>query len=99
MYTPPIVGEDVEDTQYDDQEGGRPLGFEADSNHDARGKTEQRDKYTTYAPFALKNESNEQEYEQDASGKEETRGERSEGPKRVQERHRLFLAVCLAYGG
>jgi len=71
MYAPPIVGEDIEDTQHDDQEGSGPLGFEADSNHDACGKTEKRDKYTTYAPCALKNEANEQEYEQDAPSEEE----------------------------
>lgn len=63
MYTPPVVGKDVEDTQHDDQEGSGPLGLEADSDHDACGKTEKRDEYTTYAPFALKDESNEQEDE------------------------------------
>ena len=63
MYTPPVVGKDVEDTQKDDQEGSRPLGFEADGNHDARGKTEKGDYYATHAPFSLKDESKEQEYE------------------------------------
>lgn len=72
IYTPPIVGEDIEDTQHHDQKGSGPLGFEADSDHDACGKTEKRDEYTTYAPFALKNEPKEQEYEQDAPSEEET---------------------------
>lgn len=75
MYAPPVVGENVENAQHDDQKGCGPFGFKADSNHDACRKTEERDKHTTYAPFALENEPNEQEYEQDASGEEETRVE------------------------
>lgn len=71
MYAPPVVGKDVEDTQDDDQERSRPLGFEANSDHDASGKTEKRDKDTTYAPLALEDEANEQEYEQDTAGEEE----------------------------
>lgn len=75
MYAPPVVGKDIEHAQDDDQKGCGPLGFETDSDHDACGKTEERDEYTTYTPFALKNESKEQENEQDTSSKEETREE------------------------
>lgn len=96
IYTPPIVGEDVENTQQDDQEGSGPLGLEADSDHDACSKTEKRDKYTTYAPFSLKDEPNKQEYEQDAPGKEEARGtERQRDQRELKKRYGLLLAICL----
>lgn len=99
MYTPPIVGEDIENTQHDDQEGSRPLGFEADSNHGTRGKTEKRDKNTTYTPFSLKNEPKEQEYEQDASSEEETRDRRSDGAREVKKGTDYFLrSVSLMEG-
>lgn len=69
MYAPPIVGKHVEDTQHDDQKGGRPLGFKADGNHGACGEAKESEEYTSYAPFSLKNEAQEQEDEQNASGK------------------------------
>lgn len=47
MYAPPVVGEDIENAQHDNQKGSRPLGFEANSHHGARSKTEKSDENTT----------------------------------------------------
>jgi len=54
-----------------DEEDGRPLGFKADSYHDAGGKTEQRDNHSGDAPLALDDESKEQEDKEHSTGKQE----------------------------
>jgi hypothetical protein len=71
MYGPPVVGEHVEDTQYNDKEGRGPFGLEANSNHDARGQSNNRDKDTHDTPFTLDHETQEQEDEQYTARKEE----------------------------
>lgn len=58
-YTPPVVGEDVECAQNKDEEGGGPLCFETDGDHDTGGETENGNKDTGDAPFALNDESKE----------------------------------------
>jgi len=40
VYTPPVVGEYVEDAQNKDEECGRPLCFETNGDHDTGGETE-----------------------------------------------------------
>jgi len=39
LYAPPIVRENVEDAQNNDEERGGPLGLEANRNHGASDKT------------------------------------------------------------
>jgi hypothetical protein len=36
-HIPPIVRKNIEYTQYEHKEGGRPFGFEANCDHYARG--------------------------------------------------------------
>ena len=61
VHAPPVVDEDVEDTQDKDKEGRGPLGLEADGNHRAGGKTNERDKEASNAPFTPEGKANEQE--------------------------------------
>lgn len=68
---PPVIGEYIEDTEYDDEEDGWPFGFKANSNHDACGETEERNKHSCDAPCALKDETEEKENEENTTGKEE----------------------------
>lgn len=99
MYAPPIVGKDIEDAQHNDQEGRGPLGFEANSNHDACGKTKQRDENAAYAPLSLNNEPKEQEYKQDASGEEETGAENQGDQREFEDDTDYFLrSVSLIEG-
>ena len=74
MHGPPVVGKYIEDTQDNDEECSGPLGLEADGNHDASGKTNDRDKDTDDVPFALKNEAKEEENEKNTTGKKEAMG-------------------------
>jgi len=66
---PPVVGEDVEYAQHDDEEGGGPLGFEADRHHDTCGEPEDGDEDAHDAPGALEDKPDEQEYEQHTASK------------------------------
>jgi hypothetical protein len=65
---PPVVGEDVEYAQHDDQEGGGPLGFEANRHHDTCGEPKDGDEDAHDAPGALEDKPDEQEYEQHTAG-------------------------------
>ena len=71
MDAPPVVGEHIEHTQDEDEESGRPLGLEPDRNHTACTQTDDRHKYSPEAPLSLDDESQKEEDEQDATGKEE----------------------------
>jgi hypothetical protein len=42
MQAPPIVRKDIEHTQNNNEEGGGPLGLEAEGDHDARSETKDR---------------------------------------------------------
>jgi len=71
VYAPPVVREYVEYAQNDHEEDSRPFGFEADGYHTAGSETEERDEHSCNAPSALDDESEEQEDEEDATGKQE----------------------------
>lgn len=60
-HGPPIVGKNIEYAQYEHKERGRPFCFEANCDHYARRKTDDWHKYPNDAPFALKNEAQEEE--------------------------------------
>ena len=64
VHAPPVVDEDVEYTQNNDQEGGRPFCLEANCYHGARGKTNEGYDEASYAPFALNHVPEEKEYQQ-----------------------------------
>ena len=71
MDAPPVIREHVENAQDEDEEGGRPLGFEPDGNHTACAQSDDRHKYSPDAPLPLDHESQKEEDEQDPAGKEE----------------------------
>lgn len=73
MHAPPVIGEHVEHAQDEDEESGRPLGFESDSNHAARTQPDDRHKHSSNAPLSLDDESQKEEDKQDATGKKETK--------------------------
>ena len=49
-HAPPVVGEDVEDGEDEDEEGRGPLRLEADCDHDARGEPDDGDEDACDAP-------------------------------------------------
>jgi len=67
VHGPPVVDKDVEDREEDDEEGRRPLGLEADGNHDARSEADHGHEHTRDGPLALDDETNEQEDEEHTS--------------------------------
>jgi len=71
VNAPPVVCENIEDTQNDDEEDSRPFDFEANSDHDTGGETEEEDKHPRDTPFALNDKFKEEEDEEDTAGKEE----------------------------
>jgi hypothetical protein len=100
--TPEVVGKGVEDAEDDDQEGRGPSGLKADCNHRAGGETEDGDEQPGNTPLSLNDETDEEEDEEDTTGKEEARGQEGIGQKRIYRNHRtnaLFSAVCLADRG
>ena len=70
-HAPPVVGEDVEDGEDEDEEGRGPLRLEADGDHCARREADERDEDTDEAPFALEDEADEEEDQEDAAREEE----------------------------
>ena len=72
VNSPPVVGKDVEDAQHNNEKRGRPLGFEPNSYHDARGKANNRNKDADKAPFSLENKPKEKENEENSASKKET---------------------------
>jgi hypothetical protein len=72
MYAPPIVGEDIEDAEDDDKEGSGPLGLETNGNHDAGNEPNNGDEHTRDAPFTLDDETQEEENQEDTTGKKNT---------------------------
>ena len=71
MNAPPVVGEHVEHAQDEDEESGRPLGLESYRNHTARCQPHDRHQESPNAPLALDHEPQEEEDEQDPTGKKE----------------------------
>jgi len=70
-YTPPVVGESIENTENDNEEGCGPFGFETDGHHGAGGKSEDGDEQPGNGPFTLNDESEEEEDEKDTTRQEE----------------------------
>ncbi len=94
--TPPIIHGNVENTERDDEECCRPLGFEANGNHNACNKTEQREERASDAPFALENKAEEKEDEEDAAREKETKERKVRIETTERERgSALFPAVIL----
>lgn len=67
MNGPPVVGENVENTQNYYEERSRPLGLEANSNHDTGSETDNGNENTDEAPFTLDNEPKEEEDEENTT--------------------------------
>ena len=59
---PPVVNQNVEDGEENDEECRRPSGFEAHSDHDAGGETHDRHDDTCKGPLALEDDTDEEEY-------------------------------------
>lgn len=72
MYAPPVVSEHIEYAQDQDEEGGGPFGFEANSDHNTGSQTKDRNKDATDAPLSLKDESEEKEDQKNTTSQEET---------------------------
>lgn len=70
--SPPVVGENVEDTQHYHQECSRPFGLEANGDHDTSGETDGGNEDTAEAPFTLDDKPKEEEYQKDTTSKKET---------------------------
>ena len=68
---PEIVCDDVEYAKNENQEGCRPLGLEADGNHDAGYESDDGYEDASNGPLALDDESEEEEDEKYTACKEE----------------------------
>lgn len=64
---PPVVDHNVEDGQEQDQEHGRPLGLESNSDHDTGGKANNRGNDARQRPRTVEGESNKQKDEKNSS--------------------------------
>ena len=98
VHAPPVVDEDIEYAQNNDQESSRPFCLEANGYHGARSKTNYRCDETSDTPFALNHVSKEEEYQQYTPSEEETvmcGGKKAEN--KVQAIHVLFFAVRLTH--
>jgi hypothetical protein len=71
---PPIVYGNVEDTESEDKEWCWPLGLEANGNHDACNKANQREEGAPDAPCTLEDKAEEKENEEDAAREQEAKG-------------------------
>lgn len=67
MHAPPVVHDDIEDGENNDEESGGPLGLESERNHDTGRKTNERKDDTGKCPFTLESNSNEQEDQEDTT--------------------------------
>ena len=77
MNAPPVVGKHVEHAQDEDEESGRPLSLETDGNHPGCTQPGDRQEHSSEAPLSLNEESQKEEDEQDAAGKEEADDQRN----------------------
>ena len=68
-HRPEVVDKDVEHTEDNDQDDSTPFCFESNNNHDRGNETNAADNDSPQAPFARKDESNEQKDEQDPASK------------------------------
>lgn len=67
MHAPPVVHDDIEDGEEDDQECGRPLGLETHGDHDAGGEPDQREDQSCKGPLSLEGDSDEKEDQKDSA--------------------------------
>jgi len=77
MNAPPVVGEHVEHAQDKDEERGRPFSLESDGDHAACTQPDDRHKHSPKRPLSLNDESQKEEDEQNATGKEEAANQRN----------------------
>lgn len=68
-YRPEVVHQDIEDAKNEHQKGRAELGLEADHDHDAGDGTYQRDNNPPRGPLTGEDEADEEEDEQDTTGK------------------------------
>lgn len=71
VHAPPVVDEHVEKAQHQYQETCRPFRLKPDGDHDTGREPDDGYEYASDAPFALKDESNEEENEEHATCEEE----------------------------
>jgi len=74
VNAPPVVCKHVEHAQDEDEESGRPLGFESNSNHAACTQPNDRHKHSSDAPLSLNDEPQKEEDEQDTTSEKEASG-------------------------
>ena len=100
MNAPPVICKHVEHAQDKDEESGRPLGLESNSNHPARTQPDDRHKHSSDAPLSLDDESQKEEDEQDATGEKEASDPVRNYPIDAESVifSSLFLPVVLADG-
>jgi hypothetical protein len=67
VNAPPVVDENVENREKNDQEARGPLGLEANSNHSTCHKTHDGHKRTRGSPFTTERKSNEKEDQEHAA--------------------------------
>ena len=77
VYSPPIIHEDVEQREDNDEETSRPLGLEPDYHHDASRKADKREDDTSEIPFPLEGYSNKQEDQENSAYQLETAKEKT----------------------
>jgi hypothetical protein len=68
-YSPEVVDQQVEDTQDNDQHNGAKLRLEANDNHNASHKAQHCDNDPPDAPFSAEDKSNEEEDQENTTGK------------------------------
>lgn len=67
MHAPPVVDEEVEDGEQENEEGSGPFGFESSYDHDGRSQAEEGDDCSDECKLAIKNKADEKEDEQHAA--------------------------------
>ena len=72
MYTPPVIDKDVEYAQDDNEENRRPLGLEANSDHNAGGKSKQGEENAPNAPSSLQDDPQEKENQEYTASEEDS---------------------------
>jgi hypothetical protein len=71
VHAPPVVGKDVEHAEDQDEERRAPFRLEAHSNHAACRQPDNRHEEPHERPLSLDDEAEEQEDQEDTTGKEE----------------------------
>lgn len=89
MDAPPIVDQNVEDAQKEDQERRAPLRLEADDDHDASAEAKERNEDTRERPGALEDEADEEEDEQNSTGELEADGKKMNSKELAKSKREL----------